>query len=548
MRVRYRIKASAPASMISILLLLLAAATSDVVHAQDPKDRTGGPSASAPGAEVYFVDLKDGATVPSKLTIHFGLRNMGVGPAGLDRQHTGHHHLLIDTDLPPLDQPIPNDFNHLHYGAGQTEAEITLSPGEHTLQLLLGDKDHIPHTPPVMSARIRVKVADAAPAPAAAGTGGPTPSAPGAEVYFVDLKDGAVVPSKTTVKFGLRNMEVAPAGAHREHSGHHHLLIDTDLPPLDQPIPSDFNHLHYGAGQTEAEITLSPGEHTLQLLLGDKDHIPHTPPVMSPRIRVKVADAAPAPPPARAGGPTASAPGAEVYFVDLKDGATVPAKTTVRFGLRNMEVAPAGAHREHSGHHHLLIDTDLPALDQPIPNDFNHLHYGAGQTEAEIALAPGEHTLQLLLGDKDHIPHSPPVMSPRIRVSVGQAPVVRKPSPPGARVYFVGLRDWSVLPAAATIRFGLVNMGVAPAGSEKAHTGHHHLLIDTPVPPLDQPIPSDFNHLHFGAGQTEAQVNLPLGTHTIQLLLADENHVPHDPPVMSKPLKVVVTKTGKRRR
>jgi hypothetical protein len=530
--------------MISTLLLL-AAATGGVVHAQDPK---GGPTASAPGAEVYFVDLKDGATVPAKLTIHFGLRNMGVGPAGLDRQHTGHHHLLIDTDLPPLDQPIPNDFNHLHYGAGQTEAEITLSPGEHTLQLLLGDKDHIPHTPPVMSARIRVKVADATPAPTAAATGGPTPSAPGAEVYFVDLRDGATVAPKTTVKFGLRNMEVAPAGAQREHSGHHHLLIDTDLPPLDQPIPSDFNHLHYGAGQTEAEITLTPGEHTLQLLLGDKDHVPHTPPVMSPRIRVKVADAAPAPTAAATGGPTASAPGAEVFFVDLKDGATVASKTTVKFGVRNMEVVAAGSPREHSGHHHLLIDTDLPALDQPIPNDFNHLHYGAGQTEAEITLSPGEHTLQLLLGDKDHIPHSPPVMSSRIRVNVGQAPVARKPSPPGARVYFVGLRDWSVLPPAATIRFGLVNMGVAPAGFEKAHTGHHHLLIDTPVPPLDQPIPSDFNHLHFGAGQTEAQVNLPLGVHTIQLLLGDESHVPHDPPVMSKPIKVLVTKTGKRRR
>ena len=127
---------------------------------------------------------------------------MGVGPAGLDRQHTGHHHLLIDTDLPPLDQPIPNDFNHLHYGAGQTEAEITLSPGEHTLQLLLGDKDHIPHTPPVMSARIRVKVADATPAPTAAATGGPTPSAPGAEVYFVDLRDGATVAPKTTSSSG----------------------------------------------------------------------------------------------------------------------------------------------------------------------------------------------------------------------------------------------------------------------------------------------------------------------------------------------------------
>src|SRR6516165_3608131 len=70
--------------------------------------RTGGPTPSGPGAEVYFVDLKDGATVPAKLKIYFGLRNMGVAPAGSDRENSGHHHLLVDTELPPLDQPIPN--------------------------------------------------------------------------------------------------------------------------------------------------------------------------------------------------------------------------------------------------------------------------------------------------------------------------------------------------------------------------------------------------------------------------------------------------------
>src|SRR5262245_30980234 len=86
--------------------------------------RTGGPTKSGPGAEVYFIDLKDGATVPAKLKLYFGLRNMGVAPAGSDRENSGHHHLLIDTELPPLDQPIPNDFNHLHFGAGQTEAEV----------------------------------------------------------------------------------------------------------------------------------------------------------------------------------------------------------------------------------------------------------------------------------------------------------------------------------------------------------------------------------------------------------------------------------------
>ena len=272
-----------PGLVVAMLFLGIAGSA---VFAQS--QRTGGPTKSGPGAEVYFVDLKDGATVPAKLKLYFGLRNMGVAPAGSDRENSGHHHLLIDTELPALDQPIPNDFNHLHFGAGQTEAEITLRQGEHTLQLLMGDKDHVPHTPPVMSPRIRVRVTEAA--PAAALTGGPTPSPAGAEVYFADLKDGAVIAPKITIYFGLRNMGVAPAGSDRENSGHHHLLIDTDLPPLDRPIPNDFNHLHFGGGQSEAEVTLKHGEHTLQLLMGDKDHIPHTPPVMSPRIRVRVVD------------------------------------------------------------------------------------------------------------------------------------------------------------------------------------------------------------------------------------------------------------------
>jgi uncharacterized protein DUF4399 len=365
-------------------------------------------------------------------------------------------------------------------------------------------------------------------------TGGPTPSGPGAEVYFIDLKDGATVPAKLKLYFGLRNMGVAPAGSDRENSGHHHLLVDTELPALNQPIPNDFNHLHFGAGQTEAEITLKPGTHTLQLLLGDKDHVPHSPPVMSQRIKVNVGPT---------GGPTASGPGAEVYFVDVKDGATIAPNATIHFGLRNMGIAPAGSDRPNSGHHHLLIDTEPPPLDEPIPSDFNHLHFGAGQTEAMLTLKPGDHTLQLLVGDKDHVPHTPPVMSPRIKVRV-VAPVVRTPSPEGAEVHFVGLQDGATVPQNVTIHFGLGNMGVAPAGIERPNTGHHHLLIDTKVPALDQPIPNDFNHLHFGAGQTEADVTLPPGKHTLQLLLGDANHVPHNPPVMSKPITVTVTRTG----
>jgi hypothetical protein len=259
-------------------------------------------------------------------------------------------------------------------------------------------------------------------------------------------------------------------------------------------------------------------------------------------------------------GPTAAAPGAVVYFVDVKDGATIAPKTVVHFGLRNMGVAPAGSDRPNSGHHHLLIDAPVPPLSEPIPNDFNHLHFGAGQTEAEVTLPAGDHTLQLLLGDKDHVPHNPPVMSDRIRVKVVESAAApgsaatpastykRKPSPPGAKVYLVYPTNGSVVAPETVVRFGLVGMGVAPAGFEKANTGHHHLLIDTPLPPMGEPIPNDFNHLHFGQGQTEAKVTLPLGIHTLQLLLADENHVPHDPPILSQPIKVLVTANGKRPR
>src|SRR5436190_263190 len=143
------------ANLTSLLVVIIAICSIGIARAQG----TRGLSPSPPGAEVYFMDLKDGATVPAQLQIYFGLRNMGVAPASSDLLNSGHHHLLIDTALPPLDQPLPNDLNHLHFGGGQTETELTLSPGEHTLQLLLGDKGHIPHTPPVMSSRIKVRVA-----------------------------------------------------------------------------------------------------------------------------------------------------------------------------------------------------------------------------------------------------------------------------------------------------------------------------------------------------------------------------------------------------
>ncbi len=110
-------------------------------------------------ASVYIIAPKNGELLTSPVTVKFGLKGMGVAPAGIDKANTGHHHLLIDLDTPPaMDNPIPGDQHHKHFGGGQTETELELSPGQHTLQLLLGDKNHIPHSPPVLSKKITITV------------------------------------------------------------------------------------------------------------------------------------------------------------------------------------------------------------------------------------------------------------------------------------------------------------------------------------------------------------------------------------------------------
>ncbi|MBK6287886.1 MAG: DUF4399 domain-containing protein [Gammaproteobacteria bacterium] len=114
---------------------------------------------SAPGAEVYFISPRDGETVHNPVTVRFGLRGMGVAPAGVTQANTGHHHLLIDVaELPAPGQPVPADEQHRHFGGGQTETTLELSPGVHTLQLLLADQAHVPHQPPVVSQRITIQV------------------------------------------------------------------------------------------------------------------------------------------------------------------------------------------------------------------------------------------------------------------------------------------------------------------------------------------------------------------------------------------------------
>ncbi|CAG9169013.1 DUF4399 domain-containing protein [Cupriavidus pampae] len=117
------------------------------------------PTPAPANAEAYIIWPYDGAVIDGgKLWVRMGLKNMGVCPKGIERPNCGHHHLLVDVELPPMDKEIPNDRNHLHYGAGETDARIELPPGKHTLQLLMGDSKHIPFDPPIYSKKITITV------------------------------------------------------------------------------------------------------------------------------------------------------------------------------------------------------------------------------------------------------------------------------------------------------------------------------------------------------------------------------------------------------
>jgi Domain of unknown function (DUF4399) len=135
----------------SVVVSMLAAAFPAVAPAQ---------TAAPANAMVYFINVKDGDTVKSPFKIQFGLSGMGVAPAGVEKPNTGHHHVLVDATLTPeqAKEPIPADEHHLHFGGGQTETTVTLAPGRHTLQLVLGDWSHVPFNPPIVSPVITVEV------------------------------------------------------------------------------------------------------------------------------------------------------------------------------------------------------------------------------------------------------------------------------------------------------------------------------------------------------------------------------------------------------
>jgi hypothetical protein len=151
-RARFSSPALLAAVLAAMVTLVLALAAPAIADSGIPR------SASPDTARVYFITPEDGQTVTSPVTVRFGLSEMGVAPAGVEKAETGHHHLMVDADLPPNDLPIPSNDQYRHFGKGQTEVVLELEAGNHTLQLLLGDHNHVPHKPLVVSERITIVV------------------------------------------------------------------------------------------------------------------------------------------------------------------------------------------------------------------------------------------------------------------------------------------------------------------------------------------------------------------------------------------------------
>ena len=168
------------------------------------------------------------------------------------------------------------------------EPAATPEPMEETAEAPAASAPETAPTTTPSEAEPMEKAAEATPAAEPEPKAERTPSPAGAKVFFISPKDGDTIKGPIPVKFGVEGMEIVPAGTDQPNSGHYHLLIDTKLEDYDAPIPADDQHKHYGGGQTETAIGLAPGKHTLQILLGDKNHVPHDPPVESDVITITV--------------------------------------------------------------------------------------------------------------------------------------------------------------------------------------------------------------------------------------------------------------------
>ena len=213
-----------------------------------------------PKGSVHFTFPDEGAKVLSTFQIGFGVNGMTVVPAGqlVDDKTKGHHHLVVNGTTVESGKVVPKDEMHLHFGKGQTSTQLTLPPGKHSLTMQFADGAHISYGE-ALGHTIEVEVVEAKAKP---------------RVFFAEPAEGAKVKSPFMVKFGVEGYGIAPAGGDpKDHTtGHHHVVVDGKPIPTGVVVPKDETHIHYGKGQTEAELTLSPGKHTLTLQLADAAH------------------------------------------------------------------------------------------------------------------------------------------------------------------------------------------------------------------------------------------------------------------------------------
>lgn len=330
--------------------------------------------AETSAANVFFRMPTNNAIVPPTFSVTMGATGVAVDPAGEIIENSGHMHILVNQDFIPAGEVIPNDERHIHYGDASLATELTLPVGSHTLRLQLANGAHIALDGDEYRDEIVVTVRE---------------GAPEQSVRFSSPLDGAVVPSSFDAHMAVAGLLVDPAGEIVEGSGHLHILLDTDFIPAGEVIPNDATHLHYGKAQLQAPLVLEPGEHTLRLQFANGAHIALDGDQYRDEITITVEE---------------DAASEAVQFVMPEDGAMVDSTFDVQMSAAGLFVEGAGAVlREEGGHMHILVDTDFIEAGNVIPKDEQHIHFGGGQTMAELTLEPGEHTLRLQMANGAHI-------------------------------------------------------------------------------------------------------------------------------------------------
>ena len=477
-----------------------------------PTSESAPPDSEAPPEEVeepvvFFRQPTTNAIVPPTFTVRMGAEGLTVEPSGEVRAGAGHFHILVDTEFIPAGSVVPADDQHLHYGDGALEAELSLSPGEHTLYLQFTDGAHTALEGDQYRDTIIVFVEEDAAAQS---------------VAFFNPLDGATVSSPVQVVLAATGLIVEPSGDINEGAGHFHILVDTPFVDAGVVIPTDEQHLHYGKGQTTASLELPPGEHTLRLQFADGAHTALEGDAYRDTITVIVEEGAQAPS-ARIAGPD--------------DGATVSSPFEVTMEATGLIVEPSGEINEGAGHFHILVDTPFVNAGVVIPTDEQHLHYGKGQTNATLELPPGEHTLRLQFADGAHTALEGDAYRDTITVIVeegGQAPSVR----------FAGPDDGAIVSTTFEVTMEATGLIVEPSGEINEGAGHFHILVDTPFVDAGVVIPTDEQHLHYGKGQTTASLELPPGEHTLRLQFADGAHTALEGDAYRDTITVVVEESG----